>query len=83
MKILATAIVAAITMAWTASAEAQSKKSGVRKATTATHQKVTTRRATAAQGRPCVGYNWTGCIGWDPDPLIRATLLRDAGRNDD
>ncbi len=27
--------------------------------------------------RPCAGYLWWGCVGWDPDPNVRATLVRD------
>src|SRR4051812_43578050 len=32
--------------------------------------------------RPCVGYTWRGCIGWDPDPRVRAMLLDDAHHDD-
>ena len=27
--------------------------------------------------RPCAGYLWWGCVGWDPDPNVRATMVRD------
>jgi hypothetical protein len=27
--------------------------------------------------RPCVAHTWWGCVGWDPDPLVRAQLPRD------
>lgn len=30
-----------------------------------------------APQKPCAGYLWWGCVGWDPDPNVRSTLVRD------
>jgi hypothetical protein len=84
MRILASAIAIAVALAWPNVGEAQSKKSTARgKATTqqkVVRQKKTTRVRTAASprsARPCAGYLWWGCVGWDPDPHVRSTLVRD------
>ena len=83
MRILASAIALAVALAWPNVGEAQSKKSSARAKAT-THQKVTYRKATrvrtaapARAQRPCAGYLWWGCVGWDPDPNVRSTLVRD------
>ena len=84
MRILVSVMALAVALAWPAASEAQSKKSTARgKATT--QQKVQ-RPAKAAVRRsagqkPCAGYAWWGCTGWDPDPIIRDMLARDF--NDD
>jgi hypothetical protein len=38
---------------------------------------VRTVAAPRAAQRPCAGYLWWGCVGWDPDPNVRATMVRD------
>jgi hypothetical protein len=86
MRILASAIAIAVALAWPNVGEAQSKKSTAR-STAATQQKQVKRQKTArvrtatapraAQKRPCAGYLWWGCVGWDPDPNVRSTLVRD------
>jgi hypothetical protein len=85
MRILASAIALAVALAWPAVGEAQSSKSTARSKAT-TQQKVVRKKATrvrtaapapARAQRPCAGYLWWGCVGWDPDPNIRATLVRD------
>ena len=89
MRILASAIALAVALAWPSIGEAQTTKSNARSKAT-THQKVTHRKTTrvrvvaaprAAQ-RPCAGYLWWGCVGWDPDPNVRATLVRDMADSD-
>jgi hypothetical protein len=90
MRILASAIALAVALAWPGVGEAQSSKSTARsKATTqqkqVTRKKVTrVRTATAprAAQRPCAGYLWWGCVGWDPDPNVRATMVRDMSDSD-
>lgn len=85
MRILASAIALAVALAWPSVGEAQSTKSTARSkaATQQKHvkrQKTTRVRAAApvrSTQRPCAGYLWWGCVGWDPDPRIRATLVRD------
>ena len=88
MRILASAIALAVALAWptVGDAQSQSKKSTAR-STTAVQQKQvkrtkTTRVRTATRPaqraeKPCAGYLWWGCVGWDPDPRIRSTLVRD------
>ena len=85
MRILASAIALAVALAWPSVGDAQSKKSTAR-GTTAVQQKQVKRvkskrvrtatQPTRAQ-RPCAGYLWWGCVGWDPDPNVRSTLVRD------
>ena len=83
MKRLATmAIAIAVTLAWPATGDAQSKKSKVRSAQTAQqharHAKVGVRTA-----RPCAArVHYIGCLGWDPDPNVRSMIQMDAGMND-
>lgn len=84
MRILASAIALAVTLAWPTFGAAQSSKSTTHsKATTqqkVVHKKTTrVRTATAPRSaqRPCAGYLWWGCVGWDPDPNVRSTLVRD------
>jgi hypothetical protein len=82
MRILVSVMALAIALAWPSVGEAQSKKSTARgKATT--QQKVQRpAKAVARRGtgqKPCAGYAWYGCTGWDPDPNIRAMLARDVG----
>ena len=89
MRILASAIAFAVALAWPTIGEAQSAKSTVRgKATIQQKQatrKKTTRVRTATvprEQRPCAGYLWWGCVGWDPDPNVRATMVRDMANSD-
>ena len=87
MRFLASAIALAVALAWPSVGEAQSKKSTARSSTTAVqHKQVKPTKATrvrTAAGpvrraeRSCAGYLWWGCVGWDPDPRIRSTLVRD------
>jgi hypothetical protein len=44
-------------------------------------QRVTKQRQ--VQPKPCVAYHWTGCLGWDPDPNVRAMILHDRNIYDD
>lgn len=84
MKILVSAVVLAVALAWPAVSEAQSQKA--RGTTTAQQQdmprKAKARTHRAASAKPCVARNWTGCRGWDPDPNVRSEIQRDAGRDD-
>ena len=86
MRILASAIALAVALAWPNVGEAQSKKSTARSSATTVQHKQVKRQKTARvrtvtttrrEQRPCAGYLWWGCVGWDPDPRIRATLVRD------
>ena len=88
MRILASAIAIAIALALPTAGEAQSQsKKTTARSTTAVQQKQVKRAKTkhvrtAAQPvrreqRPCAGYLWWGCVGWDPDPNVRSTLVRD------
>ena len=86
MKILVSVMALAIALAWPNVGEAQSKQSTARgKATTKQYvprpAKVAKRSTARAERRtaqkPCAGYLWWGCVGWDPDPNVRATLVRD------
>jgi hypothetical protein len=80
MRTLVSVIALAVVLAWPAVGEAQSKKSTARNAATVAKKPVTRPktvvRQRAAQS-PCAGYLWWGCVGWDPDPNVRATLVRD------
>jgi len=88
MRILASAIALAVALAWptVSDAQSQSKKSTAR-STAAVQQKQVKRKKTThartatgpvrREQRPCAGYLWWGCVGWDPDPRIRSTLVRD------
>jgi hypothetical protein len=77
MRILVSVIALAIALAWPSVGEAQSKKSTARGAA-ATQQKAIANRGTGQ--RPCAGYTWYGCVGWDPDPNVRASLVRDGSK---
>ena len=50
-------------------------------------QKSTKRKQIAKQPRqaakPCAAYYWGGCLGWDPDPHVRAMIRHDANIFDD
>jgi hypothetical protein len=86
MKAFVSIVALAVALAWPAAGEAQGKKSTVR-AKAATQQKVQRPakkavRRSAGQ-KPCAGYAWWGCVGWDPDPNIRDMLARDVGDDDD
>ena len=87
MRILASAIALTVALALPSVGEAQSKKSTARSTATVQQKQVKRTKAkrvrTTATGpvrreqRPCAGYLWWGCVGWDPDPRIRSTLVRD------
>jgi hypothetical protein len=84
MRILVSVMALAVALAWPsvgdAQSKAQSKKSSARSGVV-TKQKVRPpAKAAAVRGasqRPCAGHLWWGCVGWDPDPNVRATLVRD------
>jgi hypothetical protein len=92
MRILASVIALAVALAWPNASDAQSHgKKSARSTAAAQHKSAphrqvkrtrTTRVRTAARParsapRPCAGYLWWGCVGWDPDPNVRSTLVRD------
>jgi len=85
MRILVSVIALAVALAWPSVGDAQSKKSTTRGTATVQHKQVKRAKAprvrTATtptrEQRPCAGYLWWGCVGWDPDPRIRSTLVRD------
>ena len=85
MRILVSVMALAIALAWPSVGEAQSKKSTARgKATTKQYvQRPAKAKRSAGQHqrsaapKQCAGYLWWGCVGWDPDPNVRATLVRD------
>jgi hypothetical protein len=83
MRILVSVIAFAIALAWPSIGETQSKKSTARGAA-AMQQKYAHRpNAVANRGtgqRPCAGYAWWGCVGWDPDPNVRQMLVRDGNK---
>jgi len=83
MKILAATVALAIALSWTASGEAQSKKSKARSAAT-TQQHVPRRVKVAARNSRsrCAARTWAGCQGWDPDRNVRSMIQMDAGRDD-
>jgi hypothetical protein len=86
MRILVSVIALAVALAWPSAGEAQSKKSTARSKATAKHyvqrpakvaKRGATQRQRSAAQRPCAGYLWWGCVGWDPDPNVRSSLVRD------
>jgi hypothetical protein len=83
--VMTAAVGLGLVIAWPTIGEAQNKKSSARGAA-ATQQKPASRpKAVAdrsAAQKPCAGYAWWGCTGWDPDPNIRAMLARDVGGDD-
>jgi hypothetical protein len=81
-SVIAVATTLAITLAFPSVGEAQSKKSKARAATT--QQQSVPRPKVVAQrsASPCVRRVWWGCVGWDPDPNVRAMLARDIGGDD-
>lgn len=91
MKVLATAITAAlaVALALPSMGDAAQKKKA--------RAKVKARAVPAAQlhypqysvpgsrtnaGTPCVRYTWEGCLGWDPDPFIRSMIDRDQNQDE-
>jgi hypothetical protein len=89
MRILVSVMALAIALVWSGAGEAQDssqgKKSGVRSSATA--QQKTQRPAKNFVARStgqkhCAGYAGWGCVGWDPDPNVRAMLARDIGGDD-
>jgi hypothetical protein len=88
MRILVSVMALAVALMWPAAGEAQSKqtksgkntKSGTQQSHVQRHAKV--RVARPSTEKPCAGYAWWGCTGWDPDPNVRAMLGRDVGGDD-
>jgi hypothetical protein len=80
MQILVSVIALAVALAWSSAGEAQQSKQSSVRGTTVAQKQVQRPRTVVRQGavqRPCAGYVWWGCVGWDPDPNVRATLVRD------
>jgi hypothetical protein len=84
MRTLVSVIALVVALAWPAVGEAKNeakgKKSTARHAATVAKKPVTRPRAVVRQRAAhtrCAGYVWWGCVGWDPDPNVRATLVRD------
>lgn len=85
MKILVSVMALAVALAWPAVGEAQSKKAKARSATIAQQQYVQRHardRVARPSEKPCAARTWVGCLGWDPDPNVRAMIQMDAGRDD-
>ena len=88
MRFLATVMAVAIVLALPSAGETAQKKKrmAVRHAHPTVqhrgHLSFSVRGSRTAAGTPCVGYTWRGCLGWDPDPNIRAMLDMDRGRDD-
>jgi hypothetical protein len=84
MRILVSVTALAIALMWPAAGEAQSRQAKSAKSTqqssTQRHAKV--RVARPSTEKPCAGYAWWGCTGWDPDANVRAMLGRDVGGDD-
>ena len=83
MRILVSVIALAIALAWPSVGETQSKKSTARGAAATQQNHVQRPKAIANRGtgqRPCAGYAWWGCVGWDPDPNVRQMLVRDGNK---
>lgn len=81
MKTLVSVMALAVALAWPSAGEAQSNKSKVKRAET-TQQKQVGPRPVATRAAPCERQVWWGCVGWDPDPNVRAMLGRDVGGDD-
>jgi hypothetical protein len=64
-----------------AAAYAQAKKAQKSPKQRATKQKVV--RYAHPVAKPCAARNWTGCLGWDPDPNVRAMIRHDSNIFDD
>jgi hypothetical protein len=81
MRFPAAAVAIAIVLTWPAVVEAQSKRSKARTDATPQYQGFVPGRGSVARTgtRPCAGYAWWGCTGWDPDAQVRAMLGRDVG----
>jgi hypothetical protein len=43
----------------------------------------TAQRPRQATSKPCAAYYWGGCLGWDPDPHVRAMIQHDRNIWDD
>ena len=85
MRILLSVMALAIALMWPAAGEAQSKQSNAHNNAAAQQkmQRPVKQRVTRSTGQKhCAGYAWWGCVGWDPDPNVRAMLARDIGGDD-
>jgi hypothetical protein len=87
MKTLSAAVAIAIMLALlsvgeTAAAQKQ-KKAKARYVPTTVQQypQFSVPGVRTSAGTPCVRVDWRGCLGWDPDPFIRAQLDRDTSRD--
>lgn len=83
--VMTTAVGLGLVFAWPSFGEAQSKKSSARGAATTQQKPAPRPKAVAVRStaqKPCAGYAWWGCTGWDPDPHVRAMLARDVGGDD-
>ena len=79
MKALLSVMALTIALAWPSAGEAQNRNSKSKHVQTKS-QKYSPPRASARV--PCERRVWWGCVGWDPDPTIRAMLARDVGGDD-
>lgn len=84
MKLLTSAMAIAIALSWSTVGEAQNNNTTkARKAATTTHQPQRARDAFASDRPNCAAYHgYNGCVGWDPDPTVRAMLQLDRGADD-
>ena len=55
---------------------------GAKKKTQKAKQRVIVQQRVAAP-KPCAAYYWGGCLGWDPDPHVRAMIRHDSRIFDD
>ena len=61
---------------------AQAKKSQ-KKAKQKTAQQRVAKQARQGAGKPCAARYWGGCLGWDPDPMVRFAIQHDSNIFDD
>jgi quinol monooxygenase YgiN len=84
MRILASVIALAIALVWPTVGGTQSNKKSTARAAADTQQRFVQRPKAVANRsigqRPCAGYAWWGCVGWDPDPAVRQMLVRDGNK---
>jgi hypothetical protein len=84
MRILASVVALAIALVWPTVGGTQSNKKSTARAAADTQQRFVQRTKAVANRstaqRPCAGYAWWGCVGWDPDPAVRQMLVRDGNK---
>jgi len=85
IKIVTSAMAIAIVLALPSigeTAQQQQKKKKAKAPPQTTNQQFSVPGSRTRAGTPCVVYTWEGCLGWDPDPFIRAMIDRDRGKDD-